>query len=197
MKNNKDHIVDKKLVEGLIIGNTSSFKQLYLLFERRLFHFVFSFTKSEYLSEEIVQEVFIKIWEGRRDININRSFDSYLYTMTRNLTYNYLRDSSRRKEIREELWINISNMHHQVETEIIFSEYQDIVAEIIEKLPQQKRSIYQLSKLEGRSHSEIAELLGISKKTVKNHLWKTMDIIRNQLQPFIKETILCFFILFF
>lgn len=184
-----DQIVNIKLVEGLKAGNPRAFREIFMLFEKRLYFFVFSITKSEYIAEEIIQEVFIRIWTQRATLDTDRSFDSFIFTITRNLTYNYLRDASRRQAVRDELWINITTQHEQVETDLIFAEYKDIVDNIVRNLPKQKRSIYQLSRQQGKSHTEIADMLGISPKTVKNHLWNTMSTIRSQLKPYLEDSI--------
>ncbi|MBY5959215.1 RNA polymerase sigma-70 factor [Membranicola marinus] len=199
MNSDKDQIANKELVRGLKEGDTASFKGVFLLFEQKLYRFAFSITKSEYISEEIVQEVFVKVWEKRKTLDISRSFDSYIFTMTRNLTYNYLRDASRRQSIRNELWTNINSLQQQADAELIFEEYEKIVEDIVQSLPQQKRSIYRLSRQQGKSNSEIADILGISPKTVKNHLWKTMRMIRVQLKPYLDDTLkilvlICFII---
>lgn len=206
MKSDKDQIASNELVKGLKEGDTASFKRIFLLFEQKLHRFAFSITKSEYISEEIVQEVFVKVWEKREMLDISRSFDSYIFTMTRNLTYNYLRDASRRQSIRNELWSNIASQQQQsqgclngADSDLILEEYEKIVEDIVQSLPQQKRSIYQLSRQQGKSNSEIADILGISPKTVKNHLWKTMRMIRVQLKPYLDDTLkilvlICFFI---
>ena len=185
----KDQIITEKQIELLKAGNPRAFKQIFLCYEKRLYYFVFSITKSEYIAEEILQEVFIKIWTHRESIDTNRSFESFIFTITRNLTYNYLRDASRREAIRNELWSNVVAQQQDVESNVIFEEYKDIVEDIIQNLPVQKRSIYQLSRQEGKSNSEIAAILGISPKTVRNHLWNTMSTIRSQLKPYIDDTL--------
>ena len=185
----KDQQVTAQLVQSLKGGNPHAFKQVFLLYEKRLYYFVFSITKSEYIAEEILQEVFIKIWTQRSTLDVDRSFESFIFTIARNLTYNYLRDASRRASIRNEFWSNVESQHQQVEADLIFEEYKDIVEDIVLNLPRQKRSIYQLSRKQGKSNSEIAAILGISPKTVKNHLWNTMSTIRSQLKPYLEDTI--------
>jgi len=185
----KEQQTNSKLVSSLKAGNPLAFRQVYMLFEKRVFGFVYSITKSEYVSEEIVQEVFIRIWSQRETLDPERAFDSYIFTVARNLTYNYLRDASRRESIRNELWANVSAMHRQVEADLALAEYKTIVDNIVNKLPPQKRLIYQLSRQEGKSNSEIADMLGISPKTVKNHLWHTMATIRSQIQPHLEDTL--------
>ncbi len=189
MELEKDQEIHPDLIKSLKAGNPRAFKQVFLSYEKPVYYFVLSITKSEYISEEILQEVFIRLWSRRELLDPQQSFDGYLFTIARNLTYNYLRDASRRESVRDELWSNIQAQYQQVETDIIFEEYKEIVEDIIRNLPRQKRSIYQLSRQQGKSHSEIADMLGISPKTVKNHLWNTMSTIRHQLKPYLDDTL--------
>lgn len=152
-------------------------------------------TKSDYATEDLLQEVFIKIWLKREDINTEYSFDSFIYTIAKNLTYNYLRTIANQKSLKEELWRNLTYVNEQTENTLLLSEYEAIVDDILENLPVQKRSIFVLSKQQGKSNQEIADLLGISTKTVKNHLWKTLQIIKVQLQPHLTDTTISFVIL--
>lgn len=158
------------------------------MYQKKLFYFVFSFTKSEYATEEILQEVFIKIWAIRDTIDPSCSFNSFIYTIARNHTYNYLRSVANRESLKQELWGNLRCYNAQTENTILFNEYEDIVNNILDSLPLKKRHIFILSKQQGKNNQEIADLLGISKKTVKNHLWKTLKHIRTQLQPHIEVT---------
>src|SRR5690625_2792224 len=115
MDQTRGQIANSKLVRSLKAGNPLAFREVYNLFEKKLYVFAFSITKSSYISEEIIQEVFIRIWERRELIDPNRSFDSYIFTITRNLVYNYLRDASRREDIRNEFWFNIKEQHQRSE----------------------------------------------------------------------------------
>ncbi|MBC9797109.1 RNA polymerase sigma factor [Sinomicrobium weinanense] len=195
MKSSSSEIISKKLLKGFSEGDRSAFRAIFELMEPRLYGFVFSYTKSGYIAEEIVQEVFIKVWERREEIRLSGSFSAFLYTMARNRTLNYLRNASQRAAIRDELWKNVSLLQEDVETEVIFSEYREIVDDIINHLPGKKRSIYIMSRQEGKTNAEIADILGISPKTVKNHLWKTFETIKIQLRPHLESTIKLLFLL--
>ncbi|AUP80614.1 RNA polymerase sigma factor [Flavivirga eckloniae] len=195
--NNPDYSnADKALIKSLKKGRIDAFKAIFRLYERRLYYFVFSYAKSEYIAEEITQEIFIKIWEEREKIDLNKSFHSYIFTLTKNRTFNYLRDASRREVIRKELWNNVSKEYEHIENNLFYSEYQKVIEDIVEALPQSKRSVYRLSAQQGKSHSEIASLLGLQIKTVKNHLWKAKETIKLQLRPHV-ENIIKFLCLFF
>ncbi|UJH92696.1 RNA polymerase sigma-70 factor [Antarcticibacterium sp. 1MA-6-2] len=174
--------IDEKLIELLKAGDRSAFRTVFNLYEKRLYAFVFSITKSHYSTEELLQEIFIKLWQKKADLKTSLSFNAFIYTIARNLTYNHLRKIASQENLKQELWKNISFLN-DVENKLIFSEYEAILEDILAGLPQKKRSIFILSRQEGRSNQEIADLLGISKKTVKNHLWDTLKQIKAQLQP--------------
>ncbi|RTE55406.1 RNA polymerase sigma-70 factor [Arenibacter aquaticus] len=177
------------LLASLKKGNRAAFEAIFDLYEKRLYYFVFSITKSEYATEEILQEVFIKIWTKKETIDLDRSFESFIFTIAKNLTYNYLRNIANQQSLKEEYWKNITSLNEETKDSIILAEYEDIVNDILQQIPTQKRSIYILSKQQGKSNKEIADLLGITQKTVKNHLWKTLQIIRTQLEPHITDSV--------
>lgn len=191
----KSDAAQKKLIRLLKEGDRSAFESIFNLYEKRLYAFTFSITKSHYSTEELLQEIFIKIWEQRASIDTSLSFNAFVYTIARNLTYNHLRKIANQDNLKQELWRNISYLN-AVENDIIFSEYEDILDDILKQLPQKKRSIFILSKQQGKTNQEIADLLGISQKTVKNHLWKTLKTIKAQLQPYLGIFISAFFSLY-
>ena len=184
------HKNDHNLLLSLKNGDKSAFKSIFDFYQKKLNYFIFSITKSEYATEEILQEVFIKIWTQRKKIDTTQSFNSFIYTIARNLTYNYLRGVANRESLKKELFKNVTYFNEQTKNAILSAEYEEIVSKIVDNLPKQKRNIFILSKQDGKSNQEIADLLGISPKTVKNHLWKTLQLIKIQLQPYITETII-------
>lgn len=181
---------NKSLLLSLKKGDKKAFAIVYNTYQKKIFYFIFSITKSEYATEEILQNVFINLWNNRSKIDPYKSFNAFVYAIARNLTYNFLREVANRDSLKKEHWKRIKHLKKHTENDIIFKEYSDIVEDIISSLPNQKKSIYILSKQEGKTNAEIADLLGISEKTVKNHLWKTMQTIREQLQPHIISLIL-------
>lgn len=182
------------LLISLKTGDRIAFRAIFDLYQKRVYRFVYSLTKSDYVTEEIVQEVFIKIWTNRETLKPDLSFEAFLFTIARNLTYNHLRGIANQRSLKEEFWKNISELSKQTEDTILLAEYETIVEDILQNIPTQKRSIFILSRQQGKSNQEIADLLGISQKTVKNHLWATLQIIRRQLGPHL-ESIYCLLIL--
>ncbi|WP_170164524.1 RNA polymerase sigma factor [Sinomicrobium pectinilyticum] len=188
VNNSNSPKVDIKLVRALKEGDETAFETIFNLLRERLYYFVFSYTKSEYIADEIVQEVFIRVWQKRETIK-PLTFTTFLFTIAKNLTFNHLRDTLRREAAKEELWKNISSHYEQIETKIRLAEYRSIVNNIVDTLSHQKKIIYHLSREEGKTNTEIAEILGITPKTVKNHLWKIMEIIRTHLRPHLESTL--------
>ena len=183
-----------QLLHSLRTGNRTAFRAIFDRYQKRVYRFAYSLTKSDYIAEEIVQEVFIKIWTGRETLKPDLSFEAFLFVITRNLTYNHLRSMANQRSLKEEFWKNIGESNKQTEDNILLAEYETIVEDILQNIPTQKRNIFILSRQQGKSNQEIANLLGISQKTVKNHLWATLQIIRRQLGPHL-ESIYCLMIL--
>lgn len=190
------NIHKEEILNDLKKGDTAAFRAIFNEYSKKLYPFVFSMTKSRYATEDIIQEVFIKIWVNREAIDSQNSFNSFIYTIARNLTYNYLRNVANSENLKQEMWKNISVLNSQTENLLQLREYENILSTILKKLPAQKKKIFVLSKKQGKSNQEIAELLEISPKTVKNHLWKTLQLIKTQLQPYISDTVLIGLIFF-
>lgn len=194
-KQNPSQRIDIKLVESLKEGDRESFRTIFHLLRKRLYYFVFSYAKSEYVADEMVQEVFIKVWQKRESIK-PPTFTTFVFTIARNLTYNHMRDTFRRESVKEEVWKSVSTKYEHIEARILFAEYKYIVNRIVDDLPPQKRTIYMLSREEGKTNTEIAEILGITPKTVKNHLWKIMETIKVRLRPHLENSLLVFLAFF-
>lgn len=175
-----EEIIIKKIKNG----DTLAFEELFNKYYQKLKHFTCQFTKSEFIAEEIVQEVFINLWVKRDKIDPNLSFNGYIYRITRNHLINHLKKMARDEKALEEFWRNMDKEKDDVSEQILDKEYSRsrCLEEAIRKLPKQKQLIFRLSREEGKSHYQIAEELGISKNTVKNHMVVAIKTIKNYLQ---------------
>lgn len=172
---------EKELVEKVIHGDEAAFKVLFYRYKDKLFSYCFRFTKSEAIAEEIVQDVLLKIWTGREQINKELSFNSYLYTITRNYSLNFLKKAAADAALRRKLFYYFDQYNCNPEDDIAYNNLVDIAAKAIDLLPPQRRLIYKMSREQALNHDEIATRLGISKYTVKNQLVQALKTIKNYL----------------
>ena len=185
---------DFALVKSLSKGNVLAFNTLFRGYSNRLYRFAYGYLKSEVESEEVVQEVFTKIWEKRSDLKHELSFKSYLFT----IAFNIIRKHFRTKAyLSEYLKSGISSdQDMQTSEKITFNSLQSYISELIDKMPERRKEIFLKSRFEGLSIKEIAKELKISHKTVENHLTSALKFIRTNLN---RESIpvFLFFVLFF
>jgi len=169
----------KELLLAIRNGDEVAFNELYNLYKEPAIRFCNSIIKDIEESENLIQEVFIKIWDKRVGINPDLNFNSYLFTIIRNRVYDYLKEVKRNEFVKERYWHNIVQ-HQQTESDLKEERITNIKAAITD-LTEKRRRILQLNYEEGKSYEEIATLLNISKNTVKNQLVKTKQIIRTRL----------------
>ncbi len=173
---------DKLLVQKVLNGNERAFHKLYEMYSRELYGYCFRLLKSKNHAEEIIQEVFLKVWIHRESLDPNRSFKSYLYTITRNLSFNRLKKIVNNQKLRQELLNKSKKPRNTTEDYIIYKEYTALKNTAIEKLPPKCKRIFEMSRNEGKSHKEISKELGISESTVKGHMNKALKTIRLYIQ---------------
>jgi RNA polymerase sigma-70 factor (family 1) len=161
-------------------GNESAFNELYALYKEPAIRFCNSIIKDIDESENLIQEVFIKIWNKRLGINPELNFNSYLFTIIRNRVFDYLKEVKKNDFVKERYWRNIVD-HQRSEPELKEERIAGI-KKALGELTEKRRKIIQLNYEEGKSYEEIATLMNISKNTVKNQLVKAKQIIRAQMK---------------
>ena len=174
------------LIIELKKGSEKAFRVIYERYQKKLYHYTLQFVKSTDISEELLQEVFIKIWLKRKELNEKKDFTSFLFVITRNIIYDHLRKTATRNLLIKTYFEFKELISNRTSDDIQSREYEILLNHIIKELPEQKQKIYILSRKEGKSNQEIADVLGISPKTVKNNLWEVLKIIKIQLQPYME-----------
>lgn len=174
----KSPLTDKELVLLLTRSDEGAFRELYLRYKDKLWYYCFGFLKSKEETDDIIQEVFIRLWELHSFMNPDLSFSSYLYTMTRNRVLNYFRDMDVEIQVKRALAVKTPIEEETTESTLIFAEYQQILTEAIEKLSPQRKKIFNMSRIENLSHKEIAQQLGISVYTVQEHISESLRFIK-------------------
>jgi RNA polymerase sigma-70 factor (ECF subfamily) len=173
---------NKELLKQIKAGNMVAFYNIYEKYSKRLFGFVLRYIKQEEDAEEIVQEVFVKVWENRDRIDIYSSFDAYLFTIAYNTTMSLFRKRVHEKKYLEHLKsIQQIGSTEDITDEMHFRELSEKVQALLDELTPRQKEIFQLSREEGLTHEEIAKRLGISVNTVKKHMVNTLSFLRTHL----------------
>lgn len=142
------------------------------LFEKyyyRLCDFAFQYVRSFDLTEEVVSDVFIKIWKNRHKLNIEKNFKAYLYTATRNQALNYLKKENIDLDSLDVLNETASESYRPDE-QMMFRELENRIEILMNTLPPRRKLIFKLSRIEGFTYQEIADILSISIHTVQNQM---------------------------
>ena len=159
------------------------FGQLFQKHEKALLRFVVRVVRSEAQAKDIVQEVFIKLWEHRAEISQIRNMEDWLYRVTENKMMDFLRKAAADGRLREALWKRSQLANHDTEEILQARESHSIINKAVSQLPPQRKLVYHLNREQGLNHQEIAEALSISRNTVKNHLALALRSIQRLLLP--------------
>lgn len=161
---------ERILVQRLIEGDEDAFCELYAAYKNRLIFFAMRFLKSREYAEDIFQDAFTVIWQGRRFINPDASFSSYLYTIVRNRILNQLRDLENQTKLKEQILEQAVDYSNDTNNSILANDLRGLIARAMQQLTARQREIFEMSREQDMSHREIAEALGISVYTVQEHI---------------------------
>ncbi len=179
MKNSKSN---KELLLLLQKGDRVAFYNIYERYCKRLYGFVLRYIKVEADAEEIVQEVFVKIWESRNKLDAYTSFESFLFTIAYNTTISLLRKRANEQKYLEHLKsIQQIQKTPDLIDEIQFKELNEKVKNLLNELTPRQKEIFQLSREEGLTHDEIAQKLNISLNTVKKHMVNSLSFLKSRI----------------
>lgn len=175
---NDEHI----LVQRLIEDDEDAFCELYAAYKNRLIFFAMRFLKSREYAEDIFQDAFTVIWQGRRFINPDASFSSYLYTIVRNRILNQLRDLENQTKLKEQILEQAVDYSNDTNNSILANDLRGLIARAMQQLTARQREIFEMSREQDMSHREIAEALGISVYTVQEHISTSLRVLRTYLE---------------
>jgi RNA polymerase sigma-70 factor (family 1) len=179
----------EKTLKLLAQGSQYAFTQLFDHYRGQIFSVALKFLKSRALAEEVVQEVFLKVWMRREGMVNVLNFEGYLFTIARNQIFDGIKDMAKESSARKEFAHRIQHVN-STDQPLIEQQYNELLHEALSQLPSQQNQIFRLAKIEGLSHQAIAEQLHISRLTVKTHMAKACKTIRHRLQHHITTTIL-------
>lgn len=159
-------------------GDESAFGRLFEHYKDRIYTIAFKLTRSNIISEEIVQDVFLKIWQKRADLNAIQNFSAYLFIIARNAAYKILKDIARTHKFVVLSDEDQALLNNDAADLLIEKEYGLILQNAIDRLPSQQKQVYYLVKDQGYKRDEVASQLHIQPETVKFHLAQAMKNIR-------------------
>ncbi|WP_341225127.1 RNA polymerase sigma-70 factor [uncultured Arcticibacterium sp.] len=164
------------VIQKVAEGNTKAFSQLYDHYREPGLRFVTSIVKDNEEAENMLQEVFIKIWSRRDQINPELNFNAYLYTCLKNMAFDHLKKMDKNQQMLNQYLIKAKESN-STDTDIE-EEKIDILLSAMSTLPKKRKRILELILEDGKSYQEIAEIMRISKNTVKNQLVKAKQYLR-------------------
>jgi RNA polymerase sigma-70 factor (family 1) len=172
------------LITQLNRGSIRAFDRLYGLYSKDLLRNVYYQVKDKEVAKDITQEVFMIVWRRRESIDPERSIKPYLNVIARNLMIKAFQKRIVDRQFGEELLRNGVNFHPSPDEAMEYKETLQIINRAIDTLSQQQKTIYQKCRMEGKSHEEIANELGISKATVNNHITTANRLVTAYLQKY-------------
>ena len=173
--------MESELIERLKNNDRSVFDALYWLYAPKLLGFALSYVKSESEAEDLVQEVFIALWQTRHNIKREDSLKSFLFMSLRNRVISLIRNKANMRIYTDYVELMDKEISDRGEPAIEYAEFEKQVLKEIEALPATQREVIRLSRFANLSHSEISERLGLSMQTVKNALSMGLAALRKRL----------------
>lgn len=161
--------------------NEAAFEKVFKTYFKSLHAFAYTFIKDEIIAEEIVQNVFFRIWEKKEQLQIDDSLKSYLYRSVHNESLNHIKHLKVKTSFQLEYSGNMEPLNQDASNQMIAAELETKIQKAINELPQQCRIIFQMSRFEQLKYQQIADQLNISIKTVENQMGKALKVMRLKL----------------
>ena len=171
--------MERELVILLNHGDESAFEKLYHLYSLRILKKLVFILKEEEIAKEVLQDIFLTIWDKRQSINPNQSFRSYIFRIAENKIIDIFRKAARDRKLMDHMVnVSVASSCHTEES-VAFKESNTILQTAINKLSPQRKKIFILCRIEGKTYDEVAKIVGISTGTVNDHMVKAMRTIRS------------------
>lgn len=183
MKRSSDPFNEKDLLERMRNGDVHAFHQIYDRYKGPLARRILLLLKADELVQDVLQDLFLKVWEHRSTIDPERSFRAYLFRIISNQVTDIFRKVHREIVLQERLLRENSNSYCHIEEEVISKENIQFIREALRQLPDRQREIFMLHKLDGKSYKEISEELGIEPATINQHIYRAMQNLNRLVNP--------------
>jgi len=165
-----NEIDENELILRLQKNDREAFMVLYDRYHVLIYQWVLKLVKVPHLAEDLVQEVFLKIWKIREHINPQQSFPAFLYRISRNMAFNTIKKIASEEKLQAQVMTELRNNCESAENKLLWQQYEEILRNAVEQLPKQRQKVFKLCRTEGKTYEEVAQELGISRNTVKEHM---------------------------
>lgn len=165
-------------------GDKGALVNIFESFKQDVYLFAYTYFREKELAEEVVQDVFIKLWEKRTLINPSLNIKNYILKIAKNLILDELRRIDYKLNHAKEIQFTSSEIHHTTENEVFLSDYQTLVKCAVDQLPPKCRQIFKLSREQHLSYTDISNHLGISVNVVENQMSKALKHMRKFLRTY-------------
>lgn len=190
-------------LSGLKAGDEESFKLIMNKWYSKLFNFANGYLKDEETAREVVQDVFLQLWDKRNKLTEDTNLNAYLFSLTRNRSIDVIRRERLMLQFRTDKQAEYSALTESFHAlsdpildHIFASELQTEIDQIINSLPEQCRKVFLLSRNNGLKNREISEVLDLSQKTVESHISKALKTLRTALEKKFPNSIQLFLVFF-
>ncbi len=172
---------DRELLHKLRNGDSIAFNFIYNIYAAPLLIKLKRLIKFEPAIEEIHQDIFVRLWNARENLDEETNLQAYLHTIARNLTINWYKKASRDKELSRQIEYSMDLAYDHIEPLLAYKETAEILEQMISLLPPQRQKVFRMIKIEGKSYQETSNHFGVSISTVKDHMAKSADFLKQKL----------------
>lgn len=177
---------EQVIVQNLRSGEFEAFETLYNWYFDILLHFSRKYLRNDADAEELIQQVFLKVWEKRESINPAFSFKSYIFKIVLNDIYNHIRTKRYEKITNNIYFESVPDYNESTQESILYNNLKEKIDKLISNLPPKRRQIFMLSRKNGLSNDEIADSLDLSVRTVENQIHRALNYLKKNLAEDIK-----------
>lgn len=184
-------ISDKELISSLQFGDKEVFEQLFHDNYKNLVLYAKKFVMDTETARDLVQDVFIYLWDKRQKLTIDKSISSYLFRAVHNACINHLKRESTKENYIKQFLINLNEGSYKTSASddahelVVCKDLSERIERIIESLPEQCRNIFRMSRFRGMKNKEIAEIYSISPRTVETQIYRALKVLKENLKPYL------------
>ena len=178
------------LIDALKNGNPEVFSEIYKKYWEKLYYMAYKRLGSHDEAEDIIHDLFVDLWKNREKLNIQKSFDAYIFTALKFKIFRHIDSKAVRKKYLQNAFAKELPIDYSIEDSLLFDELYEKIEENIEKLPKKCRVVFKLSRYKNYSVNEISKKLNISPNTAQNHINKALKKLRYGLANIITSVII-------